>query len=250
MSEQKIRKPYYYLADGWYKGAKPAFYNAHDFPAGKILEENYLVIKKEIEDYYAKHAAEIKPNFTPYGYKEKGWKTINLYSYFLKYPKNCCKFPQLDKIVNSIRGMCLTQIAVLEPGTRIKAHMGDTDAIVRSHLGITIPGKHPDLGLRILNEERGWEEGKVLSFCIVNRHYAWNYTDKVRIILMVDVIREDFFGERYRIAGKTLACIAMKLMATKIPILKKMSKPLVVVIHNLLGMIFLMRLWVQRKLGL
>ena len=156
---------YYYISDGWYKGDAPNFYAEDEFSTGAVLEKNFLVIKNEILQFYQQHKDEIKANFTPYNYIESGWKTINLYSYFLKYPKACSHFPNLDAIVNTIPGMCLAQIAVLEPNTRIKAHIGDTDAIVRTHMGIRIPGEYPDLGLRIRNEERGWQEGKTFSFC-------------------------------------------------------------------------------------
>ena len=199
----------------------PISTNPDRFPGTRILKNNYPAIKKEILEYYKHHSQEIKPNFTPYGYEEKGWKTVNLYSYFLKYPSVCAKFPVINEVVNSIPGMCLTQIAILDPQTRIKAHLGDTNAIVRSHLGIVIPGSLPQLGLRIRSEERCWEEGEVFSFCIVNRHCAWNLTDHYRIILMVDVIKPEFYEQRYKIAGRTHCRNRHEICGYKISCFKK-----------------------------
>ena len=247
---KSAEKVFYYVSDKWYKGEQPTFYDEDKLPATAILKLNFEEIKKEIETYYAKNSAELKPNFTPYSYNEQGWKTVNLYSYFLKYPENCKKFPKLDRIANQIPGMCLAQIAVLEPGTTIKSHIGDTDAIIRSHLGIKIPGTLPDCGLRIRSEDRAWKEGEVFSFCIVHRHKAWNLTDDYRIILMIDVIRDEHFEKRYWIAGKTLAVIAMKFFATKFPFLKKMPVPLTHCIHFFTGIFFWLRLRFQLLTGI
>ena len=250
MSPANIARPFYYLLDGWYKGGAPNFYDPDDYPGTKILKDNYAIIKEEIEAYYRDHRAEFKINFTPYSYEQSGWKTINLYSYFLKYPKNCRRFPKTDAIVNKIPGMCLAQVAVLEPGTKITPHFGDTNAIVRSHLGITIPGDLPELGLRIRAEERCWKEGEALSFCIVNRHCAWNLTDQHRIILMVDAFLPAYFERRYEIAGNTLAAMAMKLLATKMTVLKHVPRSFVRVLHPMIGWVFRTYLFFQRVVRL
>lgn len=236
---REITKPepiYYYITKAWYKGPQPNFYNPDDFPAAQIMRDNYEAIKDEVMRYYAEQGHTMESNFTPYNYKEKGWKTITLYSYFFKYPAQCKKLPTLDRIANTIPGMCLAQISVLEPGTRLKAHFGDTNAIVRNHLGIRIPGTLPDLGLRIRNEQRAWKEGDVMSFSIVNRHYAWNSTDQYRIILMIDFMLPEYMHKRYLVAGNTMAAIAMKYVATKCPYLKKMPDWLTLPIHRVLGL--------------
>lgn len=241
---------YYYITKEWYKGNQPCFYNEEDFPGTKILKDNYATIRQEILDFYQEKGDSIKVNFTPYGYKEEGWRTINLYSYFLRYSEHCKAFPKTDEIVRQIPGMCLAQVAVLKPHTRIKPHLGDTNAIARSHLGIRIPGKFPDLGLQIRNEGRGWQEGEVFTFCIVHRHLAWNYTNDYRIILMVDVIKDEYLHQKYKIAGNTLAVIAMKYLATKFPVLKKMPEPLTRAIHPAIGYLFRFRLFLQRTFGI
>ena len=55
------------------------------------------------EPWNEARGAEIKANFTPYAYEEKGWRTINLYSYFLRYEDNCKKFPVVDSVVRELR---------------------------------------------------------------------------------------------------------------------------------------------------
>jgi len=237
---------FYYVAPGWYKGSEPCFYDVETLPGTKLLRENYAAIRREVEAYYAEHGHEIGANFTPYRYSEKGWRTVNLYSYFLRYEENCKKFPVIDSVVSRIPGMCLAQVAVLEPRTRIKAHFGDTNAIVRSHLGLVVPGDLPDIGIQVGRERKCWKEGDVLALQIARRHYAWNFTDRTRLVLVVDTFRPEYMDRRYEIAGNVLGAIATKYFATKFPILKKLPRPVVLAIHWPLGKLFRFRLWLQR----
>ena len=222
-----INEPvYFYLSNEWYKGNMPTFYESENWELTTFLKENYSKLKDEIVGFYSSRGDEMQSNFTPYNYSEKGWKTLNLYTYGLRYKENCKKFPILDSVVRQIPGLTMAQIAVLEPGVRIKAHLGDTNAIIRNHMGISIPGELPDLGLRVGQQEICWEEGEVFSFCIVHRHYAWNYTKSYRVALIVDVIHPDFEEKIAEVCAESLALISMKFVATKMPFLKDLPKPL------------------------
>jgi aspartyl/asparaginyl beta-hydroxylase (cupin superfamily) len=247
-----MREPepiFYYISPEWYKGGEPPFYDVEQLPTTKVLRENYPAIRREIEAYYADHDAEIEPNFTPYAYAEEGWRTVNLYSYFLRYGESCEKFPTIDRIVREIPGMSLAQVAVLYPNVRIKAHIGDTNALIRHHLGIVVPGGLPDIGIQVGRERKAWVEGDVLALQIARRHYAWNYTDRHRIVLVVDVFRPEYMDRRYEIASKALAAIAMKFCATKMPVLKRLPRPLVRGIHRVTAWVFRARLALQNALG-
>ncbi len=241
---------FYYITWDWYNGSEPPWYDVEKLPGTKLLRENYAAIKAEVLAFDAEHGSEIRANFTPYAYQEKGWRTINLYSYFLRYEDNCAKFPVVDSVVRQIPGMCLAQIAVLEPHTRIKAHFGDTNVLVRSHLGLVVPGDLPEIGFRVGREEKCWKEGDVIALQIARRHYAWNHTDQRRIVLVVDTFRPEYMDQRFAIAGNVLATIAMKFVATKVPMLKKLPKPLVRAMHKPIGLLFRFRLWVQRSFGI
>jgi len=245
------REPiFFYVHGDWYKGRLPTFYDPSDLPATRILEDNFSVIKEEIESFYAAHPGDFAANYTPYAYREEGWRTVNLYSYFLRYHRSCERLPRLDEIVRTIPGMSLVQVGVLLPHTRLKAHFGDTSAIIRSHLGITIPGKLPEVGLRVGREVRGWEEGRVLSFCNAHRHFAWNDTDRPRIALIVDVMRDEHMRDRYAIAAKALAAMVTKALATRYPRLKRTPAPLTTVTHRGIGVGFRLLLAAQRRFGI
>jgi hypothetical protein len=238
-------KVYYYLSNVWYKGGMPTFYQSDSWELTSLLKANYPKIKEEIEAYYAQNSDEMPSNFTPYDYREKGWKTLNLYTYGLRYKANCKRFPVLDSVVRKIPGMTMTQIAVLEPGVRIKAHLGDTNSIIRNHMGISIPGKLPDIGLRVGQTEVCWEEGEVFSFCIVHRHYAWNYTTSYRIALIVDIIHPDFADRIAAVCAESLALIAMKFVATKFKFLKNLPRPVTRFLQLCLSIPVKIWLWIS-----
>ncbi len=239
---------YYYLGE-WYKGHEPPFYDMTNATVARTLEAHYPEIRDEILAHYETSGDRWQPNYTPYAYREKGWRTVNLFSYFLEYPEQTARFPVTTRIVRSIPGMCLAQIAVLDPKTRIKAHFGDTNAVIRYHLGIHVPKPYPEIGIRVGRQKRGWEEGRVFAIQIAHRHYAWNDTDEHRIVLVVDTIRPEFADRRYEIAGKALAAIAMKHIATRFPRTRRTPRWLVQAIHRGLGVGFRLRLWAQRALG-
>jgi aspartyl/asparaginyl beta-hydroxylase (cupin superfamily) len=239
---------WFYVTNSWYKGKYPNFHDVTKLPAAKILEANYEVIKKEVLEFYEREGdTTMQANFTPYKYKEEGWRTVNLMSFMLMYPKLIKKFPATWEILNAIPGMVSVTLAVLKPHTRIKAHFGDSNAIVRTHLGLVVPGKYPELGLRNGSREQCWEEGKTFAITIAHRHYAWNNTDHKRIILMVDTVHDDFKDRKMWICALLLSSATMKFIATKIPVLKKTPDLIPKFFHPVIGGLFYALLFVQHK---
>lgn len=62
--------------------------------------------------------------------------------------------------------------------------------ITRCHLPLVVP--KGDLGITVNGETRIWEKGKMISFDDSLLHNAWNHTDEVRIVMMIDVPSENF----------------------------------------------------------
>ena len=240
---------YFYLTGNWYTGKMPNFFDVSNMESTKILENNYEKIKAEIIDFYEKDADSLKPNFTPYKYKEEGWRTINLCAMMLQYPEVIRKFPVTYEVVKSIPNMVTTQIAVLSPHTKVKAHFGDTNAVIRNHMGIIVPGKYPDLGFRNGSKEKCWEEGKVLAICIAHRHYVWNNTDHKRIILLVDTMNPVYVNKKYYVCAGVLAAGIFKMITTKFPFTKKVPAALVRLFHLPATCIFILILFLQNNLN-
>jgi aspartyl/asparaginyl beta-hydroxylase (cupin superfamily) len=76
--------------------------------------------------------------------------------------------------------------SLLEPGTRIQPHEGYAGRFLRCHLGLDVPAG--DCALRIEDETRRWEAGKVLIFDDRLTHAAWNLTRHDRIVLLIDFV--------------------------------------------------------------
>lgn len=78
--------------------------------------------------------------------------------------------------------------SVLEPGSRIAAHTGITNARLIAHFPLIVPD---DCGLRVGGEARRWEPGKALVFDDMTEHEAWNNSDRIRVVLIVDLWRPE-----------------------------------------------------------
>jgi len=251
ITKSQLKDAIYHIDSSWYLGDRSGFLHSENEPATGILKKNYAAIKTEILNNFDATLIHLKTNYTPYSADTSGWKSINFYTYFLKYPDNCKKFPVINSIVNQIPNKCMAMISVLEPGAKIAPHIGDTDGIDRHHLGIKIPSEDSSLvGLQIKRETRHWSEGEVLSFCNMHRHRAWNLTNEYRVVLIVDTIRSDLISKQYDVAAKTLAVIAMKHIARQTPALKSIPKWLIRTIHTIFAATFKLILFIERKIGI
>jgi ornithine lipid ester-linked acyl 2-hydroxylase len=138
----------------------------------------------------------------------------------VKFHSNLKKFPLTTKIINQIPGLVSASFNVLESNAEINPHFGDTNGIVRAHLGLLVPGTLPKLGFQVNLEQRTWEEGKLLLFCDGYPHRAWNYTKEKRIILLLDVIRPEFTHKKRTICGTVLASLFFQAIIQRLSFLK------------------------------
>ena len=76
----------------------------------------------------------------------------------------------------------------LEAGGHIPPHHGMLNCRIICHLPLIVP---PGCTLRVGNETREWEEGKLLMFDDSLEHEARNPTNELRIILLFDVWRPE-----------------------------------------------------------
>ena len=87
----------------------------------------------------------------------------------------------------------------LEPGAHIPPHHGMLNCRLIGHLPLIVP---KGCWLRVGNETREWEEGKMLIFDDSIEHEAKNPTDETRIILLFDMWRPELTeAERHSISA-------------------------------------------------
>lgn len=215
-------KPWYSFFDrNDYKGPEPNFFETGNLSWAGYIEENYAVIKKELE-----HLLKNDRSFTAYFNtssvnKAYSWKTFSFCWWNVQFYANQKKCPETSRVLKKIPYLVTASFNLLEPGSNILPHCGDTNAIYRCHLGLTIPSGLPECGFKVRDESRSWEEGKLLVFCDANKHTAWNNTSKPRFILMFDVIREEFLVREKMICANVLGSLFLQKRAQMLPFLAK-----------------------------
>ena len=236
-SEIPIEDEYYYIVNERYKGKMPVYFTEEQFTESTYIKNNYEEIKNEIESYFTNNnVSDLENGFVLHAHTEGfGWKPIGLYVFGFKRNANCKKFPVLTRIAESIPSMTSAQISIMQPNSSLIPHIDDTSAVVRIHLGIKIPGSLPELGFRMGGKEVTWKEGELLILSPIRPHYAWNKTDKNRIVFIVDVVHKQYLDRKLRICGNVLGQLVMKYIASRIIILKKIPKPLTMAIHKTFG---------------
>jgi aspartate beta-hydroxylase len=77
----------------------------------------------------------------------------------------------------------VAMFSVLQPKTRIPAHVGASNARVVAHLPLIVP---PDCEYRVGNTTKQWESGRLLVFDDTIEHEAVNGSDQPRVVLIFD----------------------------------------------------------------
>ena len=73
--------------------------------------------------------------------------------------------------------------SLLSPGTVIKPHHGVTNSRVVTHLPLIVP---PDCALEVGGVEHAWTEGRCVTFDDTFLHAAWNRSDRLRVVMILD----------------------------------------------------------------
>jgi aspartyl/asparaginyl beta-hydroxylase (cupin superfamily) len=215
-------KIWYSFLGGQSEDDEIGIYDNDNFPWIEVLEDNFDVIKKEIQNYIKINEKEIKPYFNKdLVTKSKSWKTFSFFHWTWSVSKNIKQCPQTNKVLNKIPNIVSASVSILEPGVQIKRHRGDTNAIVRVHFALVVPVGLPDCGFQVNNQKVSWQEGEVFIFNDAAIHSAWNYSDKRRYVLLIDVMRPEYANKKYTVCSTVLAGLVMQTILQKLNILKK-----------------------------
>lgn len=117
------------------------------------------------------------------------WNAFFFYRHGERNDANCARCPKtaalldelpLIRMPGSTPEVCFS---VLTPGSHILPHRGDSNLRSVVHLGLVVP---PSCALNVAGEARGWAPGAVLAFDDTYEHEAWNRSDAVRAVLILD----------------------------------------------------------------
>ena len=207
-----------------YEGNLPHFFSPELFPELEILRSNWQGIRDEILKF-EKLNGEIKGlNSNPYvapQFEGINWSNIFLENFTIRHHKNRKYFPFLSSLIDQIPNCTFVVISILSPHTAIKPHYGDTNGIVRGHLGLIIPESLPACGIRVGDEEREWVE---------------------------DIVPE-FMGVKTIVAcTKLLGAQSFNYLENRFSIFKKIPDPFVPVLTSLIALGWRLYLPIQRRI--
>ena len=241
---------HYGIHGGRYDGAEPWFFDASAFPWTRALTDNWQVIRDELEQLIASHEQRLTPYISPVlVFPPQSWKNVGFYFWRLKMHKNCALCPRTMAILDAIPNVVGASLSVLEPGSNINPHQGDTNANYRVHLGLTVPCGLPDCGFAVGDEIRAWREGGLLIFCDAHRHTAWNHSERRRLVFIVDVIRPEFASRSAGICAHVLASTALQVVYARVGWLRRRSERLHHGLQLVLRLVARAVVPVQRRLG-
>ncbi|WSM37968.1 aspartyl/asparaginyl beta-hydroxylase domain-containing protein (plasmid) [Streptomyces cellulosae] len=150
------------------------------------MESAYPRIREEFLALRAEQAA-----FAPFEdlyTKELGWQGWDTYQL---YRNGTWRDEARERCPATHRALGLTphgprdaMFTVLNPGVHITPHTGGVNLLLTAHLPLVVP---PGCRIKVGEEERGWQEGKVILFDDSFIHEAWNRGSQQRAVLLWDI---------------------------------------------------------------
>ncbi|HEV2568890.1 aspartyl/asparaginyl beta-hydroxylase domain-containing protein [Sphingomonas sp.] len=196
------RRIYANQCDGLHFPFLPAdeFFDREHFPWLAELEAATPAIRAELQDLLAKGDKGFAPYVQyPSGYPESKWSHLDhserWSAYFLwrhgkRMDEHCARCPETAAVLAKLplashAGRAPTAFfSLLHPKTRIPPHTGVTNTRTIVHLALIVP---EGCGFRVGGETRQWVEGEAFAFDDTIEHEAWNDSDQLRAVLILDV---------------------------------------------------------------
>ncbi len=175
-----------------------AYFERRDFGWVTELETATAVIRNELLAVL-QHSEKLRPYVQLTAENTAQWKDLNnslqwssfhLYKGGVRQEANCQLCPSTIAAVENLPLICIPGhspevfFSILKPGTHIPPHFGLTNYKLAVHLPLIVPA---DCAIRVGNETRGWTEGQCLIFDDSFQHEAWNKSDELRAVLILEV---------------------------------------------------------------
>lgn len=239
----------YFLKETKYTGMHPNYFNPEDFPGVKRLESQMDVIMNEVGGLiYGKE--EMPPNLNPpYLSSPDAWRNFYFMNFRWYNHENCKNYPKTYALIQSIPNISFAGITVLEPHGKVLPHIGETNATIRCHLGLKIPGNYLDCGITVNGESRGLQEGKLLMFSDAHFHTTWNNTDERRFVLILDIIQPQFAHKANWVCANSLAALTIKYLDEKVKIINPLPDIILKIMLRTLAVAWLLYLPIQKLFG-
>jgi len=175
-----------------------------DFPFIQKLEDNWRFVLEELDNLLYNEVANDKSYFEPWPETDiynGTWDVFGLHYQGKKFEQNCSFCPKTTALAESIPGMVSVGFSALAPDTEIVPHNGYADDIFRCHLALIVPNPVegntsllPTCALQVEDKVLPWVAGKAFVFEDFKTHSAWNYGDRTRFVLLLDVLKSVYQG--------------------------------------------------------
>ena len=122
------------------------------------------------------------------------WNSFFFHRHGEVFEQNARRCPRTTDILDAlplvhIRGHAPEVLfSILTPGSHILKHHGVTNSRLVTHLPLIIP---EDCAISVGGVEHAWQEGRCVTFDDTFEHEAWNRSDKVRAVMILDAWHPD-----------------------------------------------------------
>ncbi len=165
------------------------------FPEHKILEENWLEIKNELQSVI--DSGKNLPKFHEIDDGQEyisdndglSWNLLNLLVYGMWHKENASLFPITSSILKKIKSVKSANFSILSPGKHIPPHKGPYKGIMRYQLALNVP-KKGECKIFVDGKPYYWKEGKSILFDDTYTHEVVNNTEEYRVALLLDIKRK------------------------------------------------------------
>jgi beta-hydroxylase len=170
-----------------------------EFENNKQFEDKYNEIKREFDSYVEKkdircfrETNQLLNNIDTFDKKnDYCWRTLYLKMGGVIDEKMKKEFPETVKLLERDQ-IYNAFFSILDPKIDIKPHYGYYKGYLRYHLGLIIPEENGESPYLICGDEvYYWKEGKGVIFDDMFLHYVKNPTNKTRVVLYLDIKRNN-----------------------------------------------------------
>lgn len=158
-----------------------------------VRDELETLIREEAQFVpYISQGGGVDPQGTDYSSLEGSmiWNAFYLIQGGRWLEDRCQRCPQTTEVMRAVpaprmRGFAPEVIfSRLQAGGHIVPHFGRTNVRLTAHMGVIIPD---DCAIRVAEETRGWQEGRVVLFDDSFEHEVWNRSERDRTVLIFEV---------------------------------------------------------------
>lgn len=175
----------------WVLLPRRKFFGRDDVPGVSVLEDNWEVIRAELDDLLLE-----RDQIPAFQQVDRGqrrltdddrWKSYVFWYGGAESAPNRERCPKTAELLDRMPNVYTAFFSILAPGKRIPIHSGALKGLLRVHLPLVVPAG--ECWIEIGGERCTWTEGEALIFDDTYLHRAWNNTEGDRVVLFLDVVR-------------------------------------------------------------